>query len=187
MFFRFSFPRNRIRYIFFQPCEVPAVSSFINFSCQGRFKTSFRQSPQVRTQTLLQGYNRRTYFVHILAGLGSRGELLTKQTKFLLQPYVRLARIASRNFTSSFSPALISLANFHKTHICAGHKATFKPYASKPTQDKLNRYKTVDMIERKAPTTRGYNLHIQDKDKVNFNISKEKLQCGLKNYSIKIT
>ena len=37
MFFGFSIPRNRSRYIFSKPYKVPTVFPFINFSCQGSF------------------------------------------------------------------------------------------------------------------------------------------------------
>ena len=33
----FSFPRNRNQYIFFEPCEVPAVFPYFSFSCKGSF------------------------------------------------------------------------------------------------------------------------------------------------------
>ena len=39
---------------------------------------------------------------YILADLGPHGELLTKQTSFLVQPYAWLVRIALQNFTSLF-------------------------------------------------------------------------------------
>ena len=83
---------------------------------------------------------------YILADLGPRGELLTKQTSFLVQPYARLARITLQNFTSLFLPAAISLASLHETHVGAQDKAIFKRYAFEPTQDKLNRDKMADMI-----------------------------------------
>ena len=83
---------------------------------------------------------------YILADLGPRGELLTKQTSFLVQPYARLTKITLQNFISLFSPAAISLASLHETHAGARHKAIFKRYPSEPTQDKLNWDKMADMI-----------------------------------------
>ena len=95
---------------------------------------------------------------YILADLGLCGELLTKQTSFLMQSYARLARIASRNFVSLFPPATISLTNLHKTHVCTQHLAIFKRYAAKPTLDKLNRCKKVDVIAAGVQGVRNWQL-----------------------------
>ena len=83
---------------------------------------------------------------YILSDLGLRGELLTKQATFLLQPYVQPLKIMLQNFASIFSPATIALANLHETQVCMRYLAIFKWYASEPTQDKLNWDKMVDMI-----------------------------------------
>ena len=87
---------------------------------------------------------------HILRdGNGGKSKilkLLTKQTSFLVQPYVRLARITSQYFTSLFLPAVILLSSLHKTHVCVRHKAIFKQYASEPTRDTLHWYKMADVI-----------------------------------------
>ena len=48
---------------------------------------------------------------YILADLGPHGDLLTKQTSFLVQQYMWLARIALRKFASLYLPATISLAS----------------------------------------------------------------------------
>ena len=56
---------------------------------------------------------------YILTEIGPCGELLSKQTNFLVQPYALLARIMLQNFASLFSPATILLASLHKTHIYA--------------------------------------------------------------------
>ena len=98
------------------------------------------------TQTFLHGYFRRTCFLQvILADLGPCGELLTKQTSFLVQPYARLTKITLQNFASTFSPATISRVN-----VSARHWAIFKRDASEPTQDKLNRDKMTDMTSGRS-------------------------------------
>ena len=64
----------------------------------------------------------------------------------LMQPYVRLARIALRNFANVFSPVTTLLASLLRKHACARHNAIFKWYTAKPTRDKPNQDKTADMI-----------------------------------------
>ena len=125
-FFRFSFPRNQNQYIFFKLCEVPTVFPFINFSCEGSF--FFRQSSKHLSVDRRRCEHRCFYMAasvglvpYILADLEPCGELLTKQTSFLMQPYARLARISSQNFVSLFSPATISHASLHKMHVCIQH------------------------------------------------------------------
>ena len=80
---------------------------------------------------------------YVLAAKGPRGELLKKQTSFLVQHYARLARIELQYFTSLFSSATISLARLHEMHETHTHNTRpfFKWYASEPTKDKLNRDK----------------------------------------------
>ena len=96
-----------------------------------------------------------------LADLGQLGEFLTKQTSFLVQPYARLARIASRNFGSLLSPAIISHASLHKTNVCTRHYAIFKRYASKPTKDRFGiKWRTWSRLERTASATGGCSVHI---------------------------
>ena len=141
--FGFSFPRNRKQYIFFKPCEVPTVFPFVNFSCEGSF--FFGQSSNCLSADCFRCEQRCFYRVtsfglvlYILIDLGPRGELFTKQTGFLVQPYARLARITFQKFACLFSPATILIASLQETHECAQHYAIVKWYASKPTQDKLN-------------------------------------------------
>ena len=90
-----------------EPCEVPAVFPFINLFCEGSF--FFGQSSKRLSADRLRCEHRRFYMAtsvglvsYILADLGPRGELLTKQPSFLVQPKARLARIASRHFGSLF-------------------------------------------------------------------------------------
>ena len=118
LFFGFSFPRNQNRYIFFEPCEVQTVFPFFQFSCEGSF--FFGQSSKRLSADHLRCEHRRFYMVtsvglvpYILADLGPRGVLLTKQTSFLFSRATlcaTAARIALQNFTCLFSPATISLA-----------------------------------------------------------------------------
>ena len=89
VFFRVFFPRNLNRYIFFEPCEVPTAFHFMNCSCEGGF--FFGQSSKRLSADRLRCEHRRFYMVtsvglvsYILADLGLRGELLTKQTSFLV-------------------------------------------------------------------------------------------------------
>ena len=90
----------------------------------------------------------------ILADLGPCSELLTKHMSILVQPFARLARIASQNFEGIFSPATISLASLHKTHTCT------RP----PRQLRTNwfsiKWQTWSQLEYMAPATRCYNVHI---------------------------
>ena len=147
---RFSSPRNRNRYIFFfEPCEVPTVSPFFNFSCKGSF--FFGQFSKCLSDDRLRCEHRRFYMIisvglvsYILADLGPRGELLTKQTSVLVQPYGLLARTALKNLANLFSPATFSLASLHEMHVRA--RRHFKRYASESTQDKINRDKMADII-----------------------------------------
>ena len=148
MFFGFSLPRNRNRYIFFDHAKLEQL---INFSCEG--SVFLGQSLKRLSANRLRCEHRHFYKVtpvglvlYILADLGPPGEVLTKQTIFLVQPYARFARIALQKFASQFSPATISLESLHKTHVCVRHQAIFKRYASEPIHDKLNRDKMADMI-----------------------------------------
>ena len=93
---------------------------FFYFSCQGSLY--FGQSSKRLSADRLRCEHRHFYMVtsvrlvsYILANLGPRGELLTKQASFLVQPYARIARITLQNFTSPFSPATISLASLRET------------------------------------------------------------------------
>ena len=94
----------------------------------------------------------------VLANLGQRGELLTKQMSFLAQPYARLVRIALQNFASLFSPTTVLLASLHETHVRARHQAIFKRYASEPTHGKLNRDKMAHMIAAGAHSVSNSRL-----------------------------
>ena len=116
LFFGFSLPWNRNRFIFFKPYIVPTVFPFINFSCQGSF--FYSQSSNSLSADRLRCEHRRFYMVtsvrpvlYTVADLGPHGELLAKRTNFPLQPYDRLMTITLRNFTSPFWPAIILLAN----------------------------------------------------------------------------
>ena len=105
------------------PPPSPSLPSPVtSFSCKGSF--FFGQSSKCLTDDRLRCEHRCFYMAtsvrlvsHILADPGPRGTLLTKQTSFLAQPYARLARTASRNFASLFSPATILRASLYKTHI----------------------------------------------------------------------
>ena len=112
-------------FFFSEPCGVQIVFLFsfffFNCSCQDRF--FFGQSSKRLSAYILRCEHRRFSMVisvglvlHILAVQGPCGELLEKQTSFLVQPYTLYARFALQNFTSLFSPATISLANLHETH-----------------------------------------------------------------------
>ena len=123
VFFGFSFQRIQNQYIF-EPCEIPTLFPFINFSCEGSF--FFGQSSKHLLADRLRCEHRRfctatsvKLVSYILADIGPHGKLLTKQTSFLVQPNERLARITLRNFTSLFSPATILLASIHNMHISA--------------------------------------------------------------------
>ena len=151
MFFGFSFSRNRNRYIFFEQYEVPTVLPFINFFCKGSF--FFGQYSKCLSADCLRCERRRFYKVtsvglvsYILADLGPRGELLKKQTSFLVQTYAQVARITSQNFASLFSLARILLASLHKMKVRAQHQAIFEQCASKPTKDNLKQDKMANMI-----------------------------------------
>ena len=129
-----------------------SFSFFFNFSCEDSF--FFGQSSKHLSADRLRCEHRLFYmvtsvglncFVHT-RNPGPRGELLTKQTSFLVQPYARLARIALQHFTNLVLPATISLTRLHETHVRTRHKAIFKRCASEPTQDKLTRDKMADMI-----------------------------------------
>ena len=120
---RFSFPGNWNRYIFFKPCEVPTTFPFINFSCKDSF--FFGQPPKCLSADCLWCEHRRFYMatliglvLYILADLKPCGKLLTKPTRFVVKPHVWQARIMLQNFRCLFSPATISLASLHETHVC---------------------------------------------------------------------
>ena len=149
VFFRFFFLRNRNQYIFFESCEVQkSFSFFFIFSCEGSF--FFGKSSKCLSVDRLRCEQRRFYVVtsvglvlYILADLGPCGELLTKQTSFLVQPFVRLARTELQNFTSLAIFACHNIACKPPRNVRT--RTTFKAYSSKPTQDKLNRDKTADV------------------------------------------
>ena len=121
---------------FFEPCEVPALFPFTNFSCEGSF--SFGKSWKCLFADRLKCEHRHFDMAtsvglvsYILEDLGPHGELLTKQTSFLMQRYAQLAKIASWNFTSLFSPAAIRLqAPTNRTCAALGHFQTICLYAN---------------------------------------------------------
>ena len=119
MFFGFSFPKNRNRYIFFEPCEVLTIFPTISLAMVAFSLVSLRNV----FQPIVSGVNRRVCVAsfeivsYIFADLGPSGELLTKQTSFLVQRYARLGRIVLRIFANLFVPATISLASLHETHV----------------------------------------------------------------------
>ena len=142
MLFSVSFQRNQNLYIF--PSSISL--STIDFSlCHSLIFQLIASGVTTDAFNMVTSVGLVSY---ILADLGPRGELLTKQTS--LQPYARLPRIALRNFASLFSPATISLASLHETHVSLRHKAIFKRNASVPTQDELNRDKMADTIAARA-------------------------------------
>ena len=132
-------------------CNCPKKQNIQSTSCEGSFL--FDQSSKRLSADRLRCEHRRFCMVtsvglvsYIFADQGPRGELLTKQSSFLMQPYARLARTALQIFTSQFSPATISLASIHETHVSARQWASLKRCASEPTQDKLNQDKMAGMI-----------------------------------------
>ena len=131
----FLFLRNRNRYIFFQPCEVPAIFPLINLSFEGSlfFGQSSKplSSDRLRCEhrrSELHGYLRRTSFVHTR------------------RPWTAWPTSHKAN---EFSRAALCTAcenRVTKIRVWARHQAIFKRYASKLTEDKLNRHKMADVI-----------------------------------------
>ena len=106
VFFGFSFTRNQNQYIYFEPCEVPAVFPFINFYCKGSF--FFGQSLKCFSADHLRCEHRHFYLatfvrlvLYILAGLGLRSlqesRYETAQAYFCL-PQSRLQASTKRTY-----------------------------------------------------------------------------------------
>ena len=100
VFFSFSFPRNWNIFFNFKLCKVLTVFHFTNFYCINLFlfgQSLKRLSPECLN---CKCEHRHFYIVTsvglvsycILADPGPRGELLTKQTSFLMQLDVQLAK-----------------------------------------------------------------------------------------------
>ena len=133
----------------------------ISFSCEGSL--FFGQSSKRLYADRLRCEHRCFYMatsvrlvLYILADLGPCSKLLTS---FLVHSYARLARTASRNCARLFLPATILLASFHKTHVYTRHYAIFKRYTCEPTQNKLNRYKMVNVTTAGAHSVSNLPLY----------------------------
>ena len=126
-------------------------SLFFNFSREGSY--FFGQSSKHLSADHHRCEHRDFYKVssvglvsYILADQRPRGELLTKQTSFFRATLCVTCENRITKIASPFSPATISLANLHETHVRARHLAIFKHHASEPIQDKLSRDKIADTI-----------------------------------------